>query len=361
MYKFIHSPSLRRLGHISIGVAGLLGCRYSLVQADSFPEASSGLALGERVTLRLDDGEDGIEVTGVLDRDSNGEVYVKEAFLDGKSADRVKPLLSLFRCYSDLSKIDLKEIFLESVGEPNTKNHMFYYRYPTQEGSKTISPWHDIPLWVEENKYVNFICEIPKYSRKKWEIATNIEKNPIKQDIRKDGLLREYEHGDMLFNYGALPQTWESPHHKFEQRFKGDNDPLDALEIGVQKMGIGEVKAVKVLGVYAMIDSGEIDYKLIVIRRDDPFADQLNSIEDIERILPGILKDIHNWLKLYKVKEGKEVNKFGWADKAYGAKMAFNVIRQTHHYWQREFMMKTSKILQQKSVSKARLKASEID
>ena len=34
--------------------------------------------------------------------------------------------------------------------------------------------------------------------------------NPIIQDI-KDGKLRYYQYGDMLFNYGAFPQTWEDP------------------------------------------------------------------------------------------------------------------------------------------------------
>jgi inorganic pyrophosphatase len=30
--------------------------------------------------------------------------------------------------------------------------------------------------------------------------------NPIKQDV-KNGKLREYNYGDMVFNYGALPQV----------------------------------------------------------------------------------------------------------------------------------------------------------
>lgn len=51
-------------------------------------------------------------------------------------------------------------------------------------------------------------AQIPKWTRKKFEIATGEEFNPIKQDT-KNGKLREYNHGDMLFNYGAFPQTWE--------------------------------------------------------------------------------------------------------------------------------------------------------
>ena len=50
-----------------------------------------------------------------------------------------------------------------------------------------------------------FVCEIPKWTRKKYEIATGETMNPIKQDV-KNGVLRDYKWGDMLFNYGAFPQ-----------------------------------------------------------------------------------------------------------------------------------------------------------
>jgi hypothetical protein len=36
--------------------------------------------------------------------------------------------------------------------------------------------------------------------------------NPIKQDV-KNGNPRFLKYGDQLFNYGALPQTWEDPKH----------------------------------------------------------------------------------------------------------------------------------------------------
>lgn len=39
------------------------------------------------------------------------------------------------------------------------------------------------------------------------EVATDETFNPIKQDV-KNGMLRNYTWGDMLFNYGLLPQTW---------------------------------------------------------------------------------------------------------------------------------------------------------
>jgi inorganic pyrophosphatase len=32
-----------------------------------------------------------------------------------------------------------------------------------------------------------------------------------------------------------------------------------------------------------MIDDGELDWKVICIRADDPMADKLNDVEDVER------------------------------------------------------------------------------
>jgi hypothetical protein len=77
-------------------------------------------------------------------------------------------------------------------------------------GSRPVSLWHDVTLVHVDPKtdrptpYLNFVCEIPKFSRKKFEIATDEIGNPIKQDEKK-GVLREFKKGDIFFNYGCLP------------------------------------------------------------------------------------------------------------------------------------------------------------
>ncbi len=38
-----------------------------------------------------------------------------------------------------------------------------------------------------------------------------------------------------------------------------------------------------------MIDDGELDWKLIAIKSDDPLASQLNDIEDVESQMPGVV------------------------------------------------------------------------
>ena len=79
---------------------------------------------------------------------------------------------------------------------------------------KPLSMWHDIKLFPTEDSkahnVVNMVNEIPRCTRKKYEIATNEEHNPIKQDVKK-GKLREFAKGDLYFNYGCIPRTWEDP------------------------------------------------------------------------------------------------------------------------------------------------------
>jgi inorganic pyrophosphatase len=50
------------------------------------------------------------------------------------------------------------------------------------------------------------------------------------------------------------------------------------------------IRQVKVLGIMALLDEGETDWKVIVIDVNDPLAPRLNDIEDVERHLPGLIR-----------------------------------------------------------------------
>lgn len=116
------------------------------------------------------------------------------------------------------------------------------YRVHFHDNGKSISPWHDIPL--RNGEYFNFINEIPKYSKAKMEVATKEKLNPIAQDVKK-GKLRDY-HGPIFWNYGCLPQTWEDPHVIHPAvNCKGDNDPLDVVEIGSSILPTGTITPVR--------------------------------------------------------------------------------------------------------------------
>ena len=89
--------------------------------------------------------------------------------------------------------------------------------------------------------------------------------------------------------YSGQPPCTQSHNHA-QPRFllQGDNDPVDVVEIGSAVGKMGGVYKVKPLGVYAMIDDGELDWKVIAIRADDPKAGQVNDVEDVERWVGGI-------------------------------------------------------------------------
>jgi inorganic pyrophosphatase len=86
-----------------------------------------------------------------------------------------------------------KDIALHHEGDQETLDYRIHAKHA--EG-KTISLWHDIslthidPETGKDTPFYNFVCEIPKFTRKKYEIATDEEFTPIKQDTKK-GVLRE--------------------------------------------------------------------------------------------------------------------------------------------------------------------------
>jgi inorganic pyrophosphatase len=209
------------------------------------------------------------------------------------------------------------------------------------ECGKVISLWHDISLTYidtetqQETTNLNFVCEIPKFTRKKYEIATDEVGNPIKQDEKK-GVLREFKKGDIFFNYGCLPQTWEDPTfiHPDAEGCRGDNDPLDICEIGARIILPGAVRPVKVLGVLCMIDEGEADWKVVVIDAEDKWAPFMDDIEDVEKEMPGMLDAIREWFRTYKIPDGKPPNVFGLDEKFMNKKYANEVIEECHHAWQ---------------------------
>ena len=93
------------------------------------------------------------------------------------------------------------------------------------------------------------------------QICVSEKLNPVKQDIKKEKLrfvANCFPHHGYIWNYGALPQTWEDPKHTDKDTgCKGDNDPLDVCEIGYRVAKRGDVRQVKILGTLALIDEGE--------------------------------------------------------------------------------------------------------
>jgi len=221
-------------------------------------------------------------------------------------------------------------------GSPYTEQYRVFFK----KADKVISPWHDVPLYADEkNKFFNMLCEIPRWTNAKMEIATKEPLNPVKQDVKK-GKLRFvdncFPHHGYIWNYGALPQTWEDPNHiDPATKAKGDNDPIDICEIGYRVAKRGDIYPVKILGTIALIDEGETDWKLIAIAKDDPMADKLNDINDVEQHMPGFLAATREWFRIYKVPTGKPENQFAFNGEFKDREFAHKIIDETHEFWKK--------------------------
>eukprot|EP00461_Guttulinopsis_vulgaris_P002065 UN02066 len=125
-------------------------------------------------------------------------------------------------------------------------------------------------------------------------LILNYQVISIKQDV-KNGQLRHFKYGKMPFNYGALPQTWEDPRHIDPgMKLGGDNDPVDVVELSPAPLKHGVVYPIKVVGALALIDEGEVDWKLLGIHADSPIATKLDDVNHIDAFLPAVetkLKD----------------------------------------------------------------------
>jgi len=174
------------------------------------------------------------------------------------------------------------------------------------------------------------VVEIPKGTHPKLEMAVAEPLNPIKQDVKK-GALRKI-HDAYPFNYGAVPQTFEAPDYLDERTGAlGDHDPIDVCEISDRVFSTGDVIHVKILGVWAMIDEGETDWKLLAIDVNNPDAAKYNDFGDVPQ---SIVEPVFTFLRDYKIPAGSGPNQFAFNSELKDKALAMTVTEETHEQWQ---------------------------
>lgn len=218
---------------------------------------------------------------------------------------------------------------------PDFKNYAI-----NKENGQIVSYFHDVPLDLDlESKTANIVVEIPRWSNGKFEINTELEGNPITQDTKKDKVRfvkNLFPYHGYIHNYGAFPQTWEDPNTKNETLgLYGDNDPLDVCEIGSNVCEIGDIKRVKILGSLALIDDGELDWKIIVIDTNDVLAESLHDINDVYTKCPGLLEATRQWFRDYKLPDGKPKNEFAFGGEFKDQKQTMHVIQECNGSWKK--------------------------
>lgn len=204
------------------------------------------------------------------------------------------------------------------------------------------SPWHNIPYKTHGNLF-NFVCEIPKLTKEKIEMDKDIEYNHLVHEV-KNGKFRYYNKF-IYWNYGFIPQTWESPKHNLNKELSlessnkiydkfGDGDPIDVIEIGSEKLETGEVHTIKMLGCLALVDEDEVDWKVVGISSRDPNFELYNDISDV----PGfVLSGIREWFRWYKYPDNLNLNEYGYDEHYLNKNFTKNIIEITHKDWEKQF------------------------
>jgi inorganic pyrophosphatase len=224
---------------------------------------------------------------------------------------------------------------------------------------------HDISYKNNDNEDTyNMVYEIGYGETAKMEMSKE-EFNPIIQDTKKDkisGKYLRYYKIPPLFNYGFIPQTWESNKVKHRNLYIGDNDPIDVIELSLPNKNIiisnenkeikenlnlinnnrissGKITRIHVLGSFCLLDQNEIDWKIFALNADIFSKEESENYFNNEKNQIRI-KEIMNWFKIYKTYEGKKENIILDNDKIFTRNETIEIIKENHIYYLYSFIEK---------------------
>ena len=82
-----------------------------------------------------------------------------------------------------------------------------------------------------------------------------------------------------------------------------------------------------------MIDEGQTDWKVVSIDIEDPLAPKFSDISDVDVYMPILLPSTVEWLRNYKMADGKPANTFEFNARSKTKNFTLNVLRETHQQW----------------------------
>ena len=144
--------------------------------------------------------------------------------------------------------------------------------------------WHDINPERVTPEHFAAIIEIPKGGSSKYELDKETGL------LKLDRVLYTSTHYPQ--NYGFIPLTYGD-----------DNHPLDVLVLSSQPMIPMTIVKCIPIGAIKMIDSGEIDEKIIAICETDPTYAKYRSINELP---DHLFQEIRHFFQVYKTLEGKQ-------------------------------------------------------
>ena len=161
---------------------------------------------------------------------------------------------------------------------------------------------HTLPFGTPEKFHV--LVEIPKGSQDKYEYDEELHV------MKLDRVL--YSAQAFPTNYGFIPETRAL-----------DGDHADAMLFSTNPIFPGTVVEARAIGFMEMIDSGEVDNKILAVPTKDPRFADFNTLED----LPAhVLKEIQNFYENIKVLQGKTVEVKGF----FGPERAIEELKETN-------------------------------
>ena len=130
-------------------------------------------------------------------------------------------------------------------------------------------------------------------------------KNKYELDVETGALMLDrvlYTSTHYPQNYGFIPRTWSL-----------DEDPLDVLVLTSESIVPMSLVRCYPIGILKMVDSGEVDEKILAICENDPFYNTFKSIDDVP---PHILEEITHFFQHYKeLEHGKDTKIEGFLGK----------------------------------------------
>jgi len=171
--------------------------------------------------------------------------------------------------------------------------------------------WHDIdPNFITPKEFMAVI-EIPKGSKKKYEMdkSTGI--------LRLDRILYTSTHYPA--NYGFIPRTYAL-----------DEDPLDVLVLCSEALDPMIMVLCYPIGVVRMVDDDTVDDKIIAIPLQDP---TWNFYHDISDLPPHVSTEISHFFEVYKNLEYTQTA----VSEVYGRQRAIEIIEEAMAIYERHF------------------------
>lgn len=171
--------------------------------------------------------------------------------------------------------------------------------------------WHNIDKKrITPSSFIACI-EISKGSKKKYELDKETGM------IILDRVLYTSTHYPA--NYGFIPKTYAS-----------DDDPLDVLVLCSEDIEPLSLVKCKPIGVISMIDSDQVDEKIIAVATGDPSLSHYEELEDLPRHL---VSEMHHFFQVYKSLENKKTYVLDVGDR----KKAEDLIRIAMNRYDEEF------------------------